>query len=376
MVRRLASAARGRFGAVNGAAAAIAAVVVLASAAVAGFGDGRAPGGSGSSPAASAAPMALGSGPATALQGQYEDVIKAVLPSVVQLSTSDSQGSGVIYDDKGDIVTNAHVVGSASTVEVVTDVGGATLTAKVLGVFAPDDLAVIRVTSGAGSLHPAKFGRSDGVQAGQIVVALGSPLGLTGTATQGIISATGRTLIEDIATGSGATRTTTIADTLQTTAAINGGNSGGALVGLSGQVIGMPTATSVAAGDGTSTGIGFAIPSDTVTSIARQLIAAGRVTQPGQATLGISPGTTAASSPDQGKGVGVTIASVSDGGPADTAGLRRGDVITEVEGCPIRTEAQLAALLAALTPGMQLSLTYTQSGRAHTATVTLAASWS
>jgi putative serine protease PepD len=372
MVRRLASAARGRFGAVNGAAAAIAAVVVLASAAVAGFGDGRAPGGSGSSPAASAAPMALGSGPATALQGQYEDVIKAVLPSVVQLSTSDSQGSGVIYDDKGDIVTNAHVVGSASTVEVVTDVGGATLTAKVLGVFAPDDLAVIRVTSGAGSLHPAKFGQSDGVQAGQIVVALGSPLGLTGTATQGIISATGRTLIEDVPAG-GASKTTTIADTLQTSAAINSGNSGGALVSLAGQVIGIPTATALAAGDGNSTGIGFAIPSDTVTSIAGQLISAGQVTQPGRATLGISPGTAAAPSV---QGNGVTIATVSAGGPADTAGLRDGDVITEVEGCPIRSEAQLAALLAALTPGMQLYLTYTRAGRAHTATVTLAASWS
>ena len=374
MVRRLASLARGRFATVNVATvknvAAIGATVLLASAAVAGCASSGAASGSGISQA----------GPAAALQEQYEDVIKAVLPSVVQISTPEATGSGVVYDDKGDIVTNAHVVGSASTVQVTPDVGGATLTAKVLGVYAPDDLAVIRVTSGGASLPPATFGQSSGVTAGQIVLALGSPLGLTGSASQGIISATGRTLIEDIATGSGATRTTTIADTLQTSAAINGGNSGGALVGLSGQVIGMPTATSVAAGDGTSTGIGFAIPSDTVTSIARQLISAGRVTQPGRATLGISPGTAAAasSSSGQGKGVGVgvTIASVSEGGPADTAGLRRGDVITEVEGCPIRTEAQLTALLAALTPGMQLYLTYTQSGRARTATVTLAASWS
>jgi putative serine protease PepD len=362
MVRRLASVTRGRFGAVNGAAAAIAAVALLASAAVAGCGDSRPAG----------AP-ALGSSPATTLQGQYEDVIKAVLPSVVQVSTSVSQGSGVVYDDKGDIVTNAHVVGSASTVQVLTDVGGATLTATVLGVFAPDDLAVIRVTSGAGSLHPAKFGQSDGVQAGQIVLALGSPLGLTGSATQGIISSTGRTLIENIATGGGATRTITIADTLQTSAAINSGNSGGALVSLSDQVIGVPTATAVAAGDGKAAGIGFAIPSDTVTSIAGQLISAGRVTKPGRSTLGISSHTAATSS---GQGNGVTIATTTADGPAETAGLRRGDVITEVEGCPIRSEAQLAALLAALTPGMQLYLTYTRSGRAHTATVTLAGSWS
>jgi putative serine protease PepD len=359
MVRRLASVARRRFCAADGATV-LAAAVLLTSA---GCGASR--------PAAT--PVASGSGPAAALQGQYEDVIKAVLPSVVQISTPDAQGSGVVYDDKGDIVTNAHVVGSASTVQVLTDVGGATLTATVLGVFAPDDLAVIRVTSGAGSLPPAKFGRSASAQAGQIVLALGSPLGLTGSATQGIISATGRTLIETIPNGSGATTTTTIAETLQTSAAINSGNSGGALVSLSDRVIGMPTATAAAAGDGKAAGIGFAIPSDTVTSIARQLIAAGRVTKPGRATLGVSPRAAAASS---GQGDGVTIAAATAGGPAETAGLRRGDVITEVEGCPVRSEAQLAALLAALTPGMQLSLTYTRSGRAHTATVTLAATWS
>jgi len=353
-------------------AAAIAAVVMLASAALAGCGESRAPDGPGTSPAAAAAPAALGSGPASALQRQYQDVIKAVLPSVVQISTPDTQGSGVIYDDQGDIVTNAHVVGTASTVQVLTDVGGATLTAKVLGVFAPDDLAVIRVTSGAGSLQPAKFGQSGDVQAGQIVLALGSPLGLTGSAAQGIVSATGRTLIETIPTGAGAAKTTTIADVLQTSAAINSGNSGGALASLSGQVIGIPTATAGAAGYGNSTGIGFAIPSDTVTSIAGQLIAAGRVTEPGRATIGISPRTVATSS---GPANGVMIAAVSAGGPADTAGLRQGDVITEVEGCPIRSNAQLAALLAALAPGMQLYLTYNRSGRSHTATVTLADSW-
>ena len=373
VVGRLSSLTRGRFAQVKGVTAVIGAGALLASAAVAGC-AARDSGRTGLAAAnAPVAPVALGSGPADALQEQYEAVIKAALPSVVQISTSDATGSGVVYDDKGDIVTNAHVVGSASTVQVVSDVGGATLTARVVGVFTPDDLAVIRVTSGAGSLHPARFGQSDDVQAGQIVVALGSPLGLTGSATQGIISATGRTLIEDIPTGGGATKTTTIADTLQTSAPINSGNSGGALVGLSGQVIGIPTATSLTAGDGNSTGIGFAIPSDTVTSIAGQLIAAGRVTQPGRATLGISPRTAAASS---GQGNGVTIATAAAGGPAAAAGLRSGDVITEVEGCPIRSEGQLAALLAALTPGMQLYLTYTRSGRTHTATVTLAASWS
>ena len=295
MAGRLASLARRRFAQVNGAAVAVGAAVVLASAAAA-CGSVDPASGASAGPAAVAAPVALGSGPADALQEQYEDVIKAVLPSVVQISTPDATGSGVVFDGRGDIVTNAHVVGSASTVQVTSDVSGAMLTAKVVGVFAPDDLAVIRVTSGAGSLRPASFGQSAGVTAGQIVLALGSPLGLTGSATQGIISATGRTLIETDATAGGATKTTTIADTLQTSAAINSGNSGGALVSLSGQVIGMPTATALDAGDGDATGIGFAIPSDTVTSIARQLIAAGRVTRPGQATLGISARTAVTSS--------------------------------------------------------------------------------
>jgi len=369
MAGRLASLIRGRFTQVNAAAAVIGAAVLLASAAVAGCAHA---GGPSASLAASAAPVALGSGPANALQEQYEDVIKAVLPSVVQISTPTATGSGVVYDGKGDIVTNAHVVGSASTVQVVPDVGGGTLTAKVLGVYAPDDLAVIRVTSGDGSLRPAKFGQSAGVPAGQIVLALGSPLGLTGSATQGIISATGRTVIETNATGSGAVKTITIAGALQTSAAINSGNSGGALVTLSGQVIGVPTAAALNAGTGDSTGIGFAIPSDTVTRIAGQLISAGQVTKPGQATLGLSARTAATSA---GHGDGATVESVSAGGPAASAGLRTGDVITSVDGSQIQSEAQLAALLAALNPGMQVYLTYTRSGFARIATVTLGSWW-
>lgn len=362
------SLTRRRFAQVKGATAVIGAGVLLASAAVAGcaFNDSAR-----ASLSAAAAPVALGSGPANALQQQYEDVIKAVLPSVVQISTSDAQGSGVVYDDEGDIVTNAHVVGSASTVQVMTDVGGANLTAKVLGVYAPDDLAVIRVTSGGGSLHPATFGQSAGVVAGQIVLALGSPLGLTGSATQGIISATGRTLIETDPTDSGAVKTLTIAGTLQTSAAINSGNSGGALVTLSGQVIGLLTAAALNAGSGDSTGIGFAIPADTVTRIAGQLICAGRVSGPGQATLGLSASAVASSR----HRAGATIASVAADGPAASAGLRPGDVITSVDGSEIEGEAQLTALLAALKPGLRVYLAYTRSGVTHTASVTLGASW-
>lgn len=214
-------------------------------------------------------------GPALALQQQYEAVIKSVLPSVVQIDTGATTGSGVVYDGKGDLVTNAHVVGNAKAVKVLPATGDGTLQAHVLGAFTPDDLAVIRVTSGAGSLHPAVFGHSSDVRAGQIVMAMGSPLGLTGSVTQGIISATGRKVTESGTSGGPAT---TIADALQTSAAINGGNSGGALADLNAEVIGIPAAAARDPQAGPAPGIGFAIPSDTVTSIVDQLISTGKVT--------------------------------------------------------------------------------------------------
>lgn len=318
---------------------------------------------SGATPATS--PVALGTGPAAALQQQYEDVIKAVLPSVVQINTQSGTGSGVVYDTSGDIVTNAHVVGDATAVQVLPSAGGAALQARVTGVFKPDDLAVIRVTSGTGSLHAATFGTSADIKAGQIVLAMGSPLGLTGSVTQGIISATGRTVTESGAAGGG---TTTIANALQTSAAINGGNSGGALVNLAGQVIGIPTAAARDPEAGSAPGIGFAIPSDVVTNIAGQLISKGKVTQSGRAALGITAHSAVTA---DGEPAGVTVASVSAGGPAASAGLRAGDVITALDGQETPTAAALTAVLATLEPDQRVQLTYTRSGSSHTATVTL-----
>ncbi|HLK73570.1 MAG TPA: HAD-IC family P-type ATPase [Streptosporangiaceae bacterium] len=144
---------------------------------------------------ASPSPAAPSTGAASSLEQQYEQVVSGVLPSVVQISTRSGSGSGVVYDTKGDIVTNAHVVGTATTVQVGLASGGKLLSAEVVGVFAPDDLAVIKVDSGverSGSLHPASFGRSASVRVGEIVLAMGNPLGLTGTVTDGIGSATGR----------------------------------------------------------------------------------------------------------------------------------------------------------------------------------------
>jgi S1-C subfamily serine protease len=263
------------------------------------------------------------SGAASAVQQEYQSVVKAVLPSVVQISTSSAIGSGVVYDGKGDIVTNAHVVGNAQTMEVLSSTGDKTLPATVVGVFSPDDLAVIKVTSGAGTLRPARFGSSADAQAGQIVLAMGSPLGLTGTVTEGIISATGRTVSEGGAAGGAPT---TIANALQTSAAINSGNSGGALVNLAREVIGIPTAAAQNPSSGNqAAGIGFAIPSDTVKNIAGQLISTGKVSNSGRAALGIHGQDAVAPS---GEPAGVTVASVTPNGPAAHARLEPGDKVT------------------------------------------------
>jgi putative serine protease PepD len=304
----------------------------------------------------------------SALQEQYENAVTAVLPSVVQIFTSDATGSGVVYDGNGDIITNAHVVGKESTVKVVPSTGGDTLTAKVLGSFPAGDIAVIRVESGASGLKPASFGDSDDVKTGQIVLAMGNPLGLTGSVSQGIVSALGRT-VSAAGSASGG-EATTITDAIQTTAAINGGNSGGALVSLNDQVIGIPTAAARDPEAGAAPGIGFAIPSDTATNIAKQLIDTGRVTNSGRASLNITATTVAT---QQGQEAGVGVISTASGGAAANAGLTAGDVIVDLDGQPTPNVATLNALLATLRPGQQVQVKYLRPGSTavSTANVTL-----
>ena len=278
----------------------------------------------------------------------------------------------MVYDDEGDIVTNAHVVGSASTVQVTPDVGGGALTAKVVGVYAPDDLAVIRVTSGGGVAPPATFGQSAGVAAGQIVLALGSPLGLTGSATQGIISATGRTLIE-----TDADRQRRDQDPHHRRHAAD---ERGDQQRQQRRRAGHP----LRSGDRHPDGGGpqrrdRRFDRHRVRHPVRHrdpdratAISAGQVSDPGQTTLGLSA---PARSRRPVSEPGATVASVSP-----TARPARPDCAPGrdhlVDGSPIQSQAQLAALLAALKPGMQVYLTYTRSGTAHTANVTLGISWS
>ncbi len=228
---------------------------------------------------------AAGSGPSpqSSLQSSYEATITRALPSVVEITAGGTTGSGVVFDNSGDVVTNAHVVGNHTTFEVRSSVVSQTMQARLVGVFSPDDLAVIKVGKGSGQLRPVRWADSDKAQVGQIVLAMGSPYGLTDSVTQGIVSATGRTV-----TGPGISGhpPTVIVNALQTSAAINPGNSGGALVLLTGHVLGIPTltATDPAIG-GRVEGIGFAIPANTAVSIARQLIERGNghQVQPGVA---------------------------------------------------------------------------------------------
>jgi S1-C subfamily serine protease len=224
------------------------------------------------SPAASATPSgAASSSPAIAgaLQNDFVRVVGRVSPAVVVIETTIGLGSGVVFDTSGDIVTNAHVV-AGSTKFTVTLADGRKLAGTLVGTYPAGDLAVIHVA--ATGLQPATFGDSSKLVVGDIVLAVGNPLGLQTSVTEGIVSALGRQASES--------KTVTLPDVIQTSAEINPGNSGGALVDLAGNVVGIPTLTALDPefSNTPAAGIGFAIPSNTVVDVAGQLIAKGRVT--------------------------------------------------------------------------------------------------
>jgi S1-C subfamily serine protease len=231
------------------------------------MGCGRS-GAGGGTPAATTggvpAAMALANHPAS-LQQEFVALVKRVSPSVVQIRTAQALGSGVVFDGRGDIVTNAHVVAGASRV-VVTLAFGESHPATVVGRDLGNDLAVIRLSGG--QPRPATFADSSQLQVGDIALALGNPLGLRSSVTQGIVSAIGRRVSES---------NSVTLSTIQTSAEINPGNSGGALVDLSGRVIGIPTLAAVdpEMGGSAAPGIGFAIDSNTVRRVAVALIGAG-----------------------------------------------------------------------------------------------------
>ena len=287
------------------------------------------------------------------LEATFVSVYRQVSPSVVQIETSDGLGSGIVFDGKGDIVTNAHVVGNAKTFRITTP-AGKILSGKLVGVFAEDDLAVVRARGG--SLRAATFADSNALNVGDIAMAIGNPLGLQSSFTEGVVSGLGR----DESEGNGVT----LRNAIQTSAAINPGNSGGALVDIAGKVIGIPT---LAANDpqlgGAAAGIGFAIPSNDVRDYADQIVAHGKVVDTHRAYLGVTIGQA---------DTGVYVGSVTSGGPASKAGVKVGDVITAVDGKDTQSYDALSAALASKKPGQTATLAITrQNGTRTTVTVTL-----
>src|SRR5580704_11759694 len=256
-----------------------------------------------------------------------------------------SLGSGVIVDKSGYILTNNHVVEQATKIQVSLNGDTTKYTAKVVGVDEATDLAVIKISAGK-ELPFAKLGNSEGVQVGDWVLAIGSPFGLNATVTAGIISAKDRAGIGQ-----------QFQRFLQTDAAINPGSSGGPLVDMAGQVIGINTA--IITGSRGYEGVGFAMPSSTALSVYDQIIKSGRVTR---GAIGVSfqeeLGTNQITLKSLGAPYGVVIEGVEPGSPAEKAGLKGGDVITSVNGKPVKTGNDLVNPIAQATIGSKVALTY------------------
>jgi putative serine protease PepD len=293
------------------------------------------------------------------------DLAKKWTPSVVELvvetassnspfpgsnNNATAEGTGFVYDSKGDIVTNEHVIDGATSINVRFQ-DGSSYKGTLVGKDSSTDVAIVHVNAPASKLHPVTLADSSTVQVGQGVVAIGDPYGLVNTVTTGIVSATGR----EIQAPDG----TPIENAIQTDAAINHGNSGGPLFDMQGDVIGITS--QIQSDSGTNDGIGFAVPSNLVKNIADQLIATGTAQH---AVLGVYVG--------QGAN-GVKVSSVVGGSGAAAAGVHAGDVITSVGGASITTPQQLRAIIEAHQPGDRLDLTVRRDGATKTLSVRLGA---
>ena len=306
--------------------------------------------------------------------GSVEQVAAKVVPSVVKLETDlgrqSEEGSGIILSTDGLILTNNHVVaaanggpGSPSGVQTkLTFANGATTTFRVVGTDPSSDIAVVQA-EGASGLTPITLGSSGNLRVGQDVVAIGSPLGLEGTVTTGIVSALNR----PVAAGGDAQNQNTVLDAIQTDAAINPGNSGGALVNMNGELVGVNSAIATLGGASAqsqsgSIGLGFAIPVDQAKRIADELIQSGTASH---ASLGVQVGNDAGAD-------GAKIVDVTAGGAAAAAGLPSGVMVTKVDDRIISSADALVAAVRSKAPGEKVTLTYLDSaGKPQTVDVTL-----
>jgi S1-C subfamily serine protease len=301
--------------------------------------------------------------------GSVSDIAARVSPAVVsvevRLANAGATGSGVVVDaGRGYIVTNNHVVSGADGVEgaeiraVFSDGSGSA--ARIVGRDPASDVAVLKVDKPG--LVAASLGSSDRVVVGDPVVAIGSPLGLAGTVTSGIVSALNRPVR---LSGEGSD-TNAVINALQTDAPINPGNSGGALVDAGGAVIGINTAIASLGGTGTgggSIGLGFAIPIDTVRDIAEQLISTGKAVH---ASLGVN-----ARSVTDGTRDGALVVNVEPGSPAAAAGIQEQDVVIAVDGDPVGSSEELAVAVDAHAPGDSVRIEIVRGGSSRTVQATL-----
>ena len=304
----------------------------------------------------------------------WEAVTTAVAPSVVaiqvQSQSGGAEGSGVIYDDQGHIVTNNHVVSGAQNDTVqVTLSDGRLYEATIVGTDPTTDLAVVKLKNPPDDLKPASFGSSDDVTVGDAVLAVGNPLGLANTATTGIVSALDRPVSASGEDGS----TQVVTNAIQIDAAINPGNSGGPLFNAQGQVIGITssiaTMSSGMSGEQSgSIGLGFAIPVNLATNIADQLIKDGTAEH---AFLGVTMQDATATA-DGVTRRGAQVVEVSSGSPAADAGLQAGDVIVAIDDDAVNGAESLTAYVREKAADQKVTLTYVRDDKTQTVDVTLA----
>jgi putative serine protease PepD len=343
----------------------LAALLALVVGGAAGFGGSRLAARTEAVPQASTAPTASSApsappSPYVPLPGRPNTVTvaKAVLPSTVMIQagtgTSAGTGSGFVLDTQGHIMTNNHVVATAGEQGRVRVVfaDGTRRIAQLVGRSPSYDLAVIKVEPGR-QLAPIRIGNSDASQIGETVIAIGSPLGLPGTVTAGIVSAKNRPVV--VNNSENADAPSAYINAIQTDAPINPGNSGGPLVDPQARVIGVNSAILTlgqTSGQSGSIGLGFAIPINQAMDIGRQLIKDGKATYP---VIGANV------SNDESVD-GVRLTSVEAGGPAAKSGLREGDVITTIDGQPAMNMQQLIVTIRTHRPGQRVTLGYDRGG--------------
>jgi putative serine protease PepD len=335
-------ARRGRFAAAV-AGGLVSATLVTGGAAAFGLLDGGDP------PAASPAPAAAAVG--ARQQGDVAAIYRAASPAVVSVRTGGGSGTGFVVDTDGTLVTNAHVVGDASEVQVQFS-DERTARATVQGVDGSSDLAVLHVDPGeAGTLHALELADSSTVRTGQLAVAIGSPFGLPQTATAGIVSGTGRHIQ--------APDGFQIDSVIQTDAPINPGNSGGPLLDANGRVIGVNSQITTGGNGNGNVGIGFAVPSNTVRDVIPRLERGETIRRP---YLGVSTAAAAG---------GARVQEATAGAPAADAGLRAGDVIVAVGGEPVREPDDVAAAIQDRRPGESIAIEIERGGDRRTLDVKL-----